>query len=274
MAKTLRLQLLTTLLLAAPASYGDTLKMTFTTLPATHMNSQDNSSASDATYNGYVNTTIGGIPSQDVICDDFATDTVMPASYTYNSTAFGSSGWSSAVKFTSNAGYNITNTGSAITADGVTVDAGVTENLTQTQAYELAAVLLTNFDQATNGLSGTALSDTITDYQYALWYLFDNNLAIDNTNETLNNNSLNHLFTAFDLVASTSQSNEAIVAADAANLVIYDDVPKSGAQEFLGLNTPVSAPEPSGWLLLGCGGLLLAAIVRWKLGARRRVDVN
>jgi hypothetical protein len=263
------------LLLAPTACNADTLKMTFTALPATHMNSQDDSSASNATYNGYVNTTIGGIPLQDVICDDFATDTVVPASYTFTSTAFGASGWASAVKFTSSTGYNITNSGASVGDYGVTVAAGATENVSQIQAYETAAVLLTNFDAATPGLTGTALSDTITDYQFALWYLFDNSLTIDGTNETLNNNSLKYLFTAYDLVASTSRSNQDLVAADAANLVIYDDLPKSGAQEFLGIDTQVAAPEPAGWILLsGCGLAFLSARVRAKLARLVRFDVH
>lgn len=253
------------LILAASACYADTLTMTFTALPSTYMDSQYNSSASDATYDGYVNATIDGIPNQYVICDDFSTDTEMPATYTFDSTTFGSAGWSSAVKFTSTAGYSITNSGAAVTAYGVTIGAGATETLSQTQAYELAAVLLTNFDAATPGLSGTALSHTITDYQYALWYLFENNLTVDGTNEQLNNNSLEDLFTAYALVTSTSSLDQDTVAADAANLVIYDDVPKSAGQEFLGLDTPVATPEPGAWMLTFCGLFAFVPGVRTKL---------
>lgn len=256
---------LAALTLAAPAADAGTVSMYFTALPTAHMNAQDNSSAADATYNGYVNTTIAGFPAQQVICDDIATDTMVPYTYTYTAVRFGWPGWESAVKFTSPSGYSITNTGGDFTNFGVTVDAGATETLTQTQAYEIAAVLLANFDES--GPNPTAVQ--ITDVQYALWYIFNNRLPVNGTNQSLNPNSLNDLFTAYAFVASTSQSNQAKVAADASKLVIYDDVPRTAAQEFLGLNTVVPTPEPAAWMMVGgCGFLYAVGRLAWRRKVR------
>jgi hypothetical protein len=56
--------------------------------------------------------------------------------------------------------------------------------------------------------------------------------------------------------------------------VIYDDVPQSGAHEFLGLDTPAAGAEPAGWMALGCGPLSLIPGVRSKLGLSARFDVH
>jgi hypothetical protein len=60
-------------------SYADTVTLTFNSLPTTNEDGSYSSSAFDATYNGYVPTTINGIFNELLICDDSAHNTDVPS---------------------------------------------------------------------------------------------------------------------------------------------------------------------------------------------------
>ena len=60
-------------------SYADTVTLTFNSLPTTNEDSSYSTSASDATYNGYVPATINGIFNGLLICDDSAHNTDVPS---------------------------------------------------------------------------------------------------------------------------------------------------------------------------------------------------
>jgi hypothetical protein len=101
----------------------------------------------------------------------------------------------------------------------------------------------------TLGNIATPTGDVITDFQYALWNLFDSSIA-------LNSNQITDQFNAAQIVTATSGANLVTTAQDAAKLVIYTAVPANSNQEFLGLNTPTSAPEPGTWAFMAGLGLL------------------
>lgn len=174
--------------------------MFFTALPAT---------LEDGTYNGYSTATIGGLPGQLVLCDDYAHETVMPSSSNliyYYSTLTGPDPLEY-VRFTK--GNEIRN-------------------------YEEAAVLLARLSAEV--VAGSATADEITNYQYAVWNLFDPSEAkVNSAQKDLQR-------AAFDTVRAGGRT-----ALDAySRLAIYTPTAAfAGNQEFLGFNAPVGAPEPS-----------------------------
>jgi PEP-CTERM motif-containing protein len=121
--------------------HGDTITMFFTALPSVQQNNNYNNanSTGEATYNGYATATIGGIPMEDVICDDFDHTTYVPSS--------------------SNLIYDY----SSLTG----VEPLEYARFQGIQNYETAAVLLTELGAQVN-----PSANTVTDYQYALWNLF------------------------------------------------------------------------------------------------------
>jgi hypothetical protein len=255
----LRSLLLFILSLTAPVCFGNTVLMSFTALPTTH-ESNTYSSSTNASYNGYSTATIAGIPSQDVMCDFFDAETPMPSGpWTYDYSTIGSAGWASTVQFQT--GETIKNTTGA-TLDGVANNHTLT--LTETQSYQTAAVLMAEMQTYLNG-NPASPGNTVTDFQYAVWYLFNQNLSLNGASLTLNNNQQTDLFNAAAIVTSSTQTNRQITAADSAKLVIYT-YPAGTEQEFLGELTPTgAAPEPASWALFGVLGLLLIPGVRSKV---------
>ena len=77
MKKNFTLMLFAAAIGSATAAFADTAVVTFTTLPYTELNGSYGSSS--ATYNGYVGATVNGIPSQWLICDDYADETMVPS---------------------------------------------------------------------------------------------------------------------------------------------------------------------------------------------------
>jgi hypothetical protein len=235
--------------MATPAAFANSIVLAFTNLPATLENESYGSSG--ATYNGYITTTINGSAGWEVICDDYYVTTHVnsqPDAYDYS--LIGSTNWASTVAFET--GETITNkTGS--TVDGLANNGTI--SLNETQAYETAAVLLVTLSKISN-----PSADTITDYQYALWNLFDSGLVI-------NANQLTDQINAADIVTSGTNTNKAITAADASELVIYTANPVNSNQEMLGLSTPT--PEPGSWMLmLGLGLMLLSRTIRTRARSR------
>jgi hypothetical protein len=255
----LRPLLLFILALTAPVCFGNTVIMSFTALPTTH-ESNTYSSSTNASYNGYSTATIAGIQAEDVMCDYFEADTPMPSGpWTYDYSTIGSAGWASTVQFETS--ETIKNTTGA-TLDGVANNGSLT--LTETQSYQTAAVLMAEMQTYLNGNPSNP-GNTVTDYQYAVWYLFDHNLSMNGTSLTLNTNQQTDLFNAAAIVTSASQTNMQITAADSAKLVIYT-YPAGTEQEFLGEATPTgAAPEPATWTIFSLLGLLLIPGVRARL---------
>lgn len=174
--------------------------MFFTALPSTLEN---------GTYNGYSTATIGGLPGQLVLCDDYAHETYMPSS--------------------SNLIYYY----STLTGPDPLEHARFTHG-SDPRDYQEAAVLLAGLSDEL--ATGSATADEITDYQYAVWNLFDPSEA------KLNRAQKDLQRAAFDTVRAGGGK-----ALDTySRLVIYTPTaPFAGNQEFLGLSTPVGAPEPS-----------------------------
>jgi len=103
-----------------------------------------------------------------------------------------------------------------------------------TVGYETAAVLLTEFAALVN-----PSANTVTDYQYAMWNLFNSSTTVNSTQATLES-------AAKALVTS----NNSYATSAYAHLVIYTPTAAFASnQEFLGLNTTVS-PEPALWPVL------------------------
>jgi hypothetical protein len=227
---------------AAPACFGATVIISFTALP-TDIQSESYTNVNPS-YNGYSTATINGVTNQQVICDDTYVDTYMPSGpFIYDYSTIGGSGWASTVAFETN--ETITNN-SGMTIDGLANNGTLT--LTETQAYETAAVLLVTLSKISN-----PSANTITDFQYALWNLF-------NPNVKTNANQITDQLNAADIVTSSLAANIATTAADSAELRIYTAVPVNSNQEFLGLNTPT--PEPGSWVMIAGLGLCLLGLKR------------
>jgi hypothetical protein len=203
----------------------------FITLPATQGNGTTNSQ--NNTYDGEVGATIGGTYVAELVCDFISAGTVVPSGALDFSVETNAS--LSGVEFSS--GY--------ATISGHT--------LTEVQAYDVAAVLMTELNTATAG--GNA--QTIADFQYAIWNLMlpagvDVGIKDNPLDAAATANQVN----AYNLV--TAATPTAQTTSDEQNLVIYTPTAQSaGNQEFVGLNTPMVNPEPSTWVLMAGLGLLL-----------------
>jgi hypothetical protein len=203
----------------------------FVTLPATQGNGTTNTQAS--TYDGEVGGTIGGVDVVELACDFISAGTTVPSGPLDFSVETNAS--LSGVEF----------------ASGFATISGHT--LTQVQAYDVAAVLMVELNAATPG--GTA--QTIADFQYAIWNLMlpagADGAIKDNP---LDGNAILNQQNAYALVTATTPTAQTL--ADEAALVIYTPTSANPTQqEFVGLGTPQTNPEPSTWVLMAGLGLLL-----------------
>lgn len=214
---------------ASPVAFASTVAISFVSLPAMQGNGTTNSQGN--TYVGEIGATIAGIPNQELVCDDFDATTYIPSSNIDFSVE----------TISSLAGVNFTN--------GYAMISGNT--LTEAQAYETAAVLLTDLE-ALPVTSGNA--QAIADYQYAIWNLMQPS-GVDGSDldSPLDSNASGDQQTAYAAVLANSTSTQI----DEKGLVIYTPTaPYASNQEFLGMNTP-TAPEPSSWVLMASFGMLL-----------------
>jgi hypothetical protein len=211
------------LLLAAGASVclADTVTLNFTSLPSTLQN--NNYGSSNATYNGFTGAILNGTTSIELICDDYAHDTVVGSgqNFIYDYSTIDGANPLQNVRFTGSetiVGHSIT--------------------LTELQAYETAAVLVGEL----SGISNPS-NNTVTNYQYALWSLFTPSAPMNTTQGNL-------LLAAADLVLSSNPGDQAKVQTYASELEIFTPTDRNPSnQEFLAINP--SAPEPAGWALMG-----------------------
>jgi hypothetical protein len=170
----------------------------------------------DGTYNGWAMATINGVPGQSVICDDYTHDTFIPSTVVFDYSLLTGPNPLQYARFSSK------------------------------QTYEVAAVLVTEYA----GLSHPSAS-TVTDYQYALWNLFEPSSAP----ATLAQKGLQS--SAVSLVLANSP--QATAAYD--RLEIYTPVTLYASnQEFLEVS---SAPEPGLGPLLAVLGITLIAARSW-----------
>ena len=155
------------------------------------------------TFNGWVTSTVDGVPLQQLICDDFNHETYVP---------------SGPIDFTVSTLLGDSLLQYARFYDPKAAAGSITR-------YEEAAVLL---DGLRNTGPGSIL-DLTADYQYALWYLFTPSVKLPNeTAKTL-------LSEAATAVAKGSAATQALYS----ELVIYTPTAKySSNQEFLQLKSP------------------------------------
>lgn len=233
---------------ASPMAFASSvIYIQFTALPLETGNGTTNSQS--GTYDGESTATINGISDEYLVCDDFTNTTVMP---------------SGIIDFSANTISSLTSSDVDFSTGFATVS-GTT--LTQIQAYDTVAVLTTELEALTAN-SGNAQS--IADFQYAIWDLMLPGTTEGGTKDSpLDSNATTDLQNAFAQVKASSPTAQTL--ADEASLVIY--TPTSGYssnQEFVGLNTPTSTPEPSSWILLAGFGLLLwVPQLRSRLSAAR-----
>jgi hypothetical protein len=203
----------------------------FLTLPSTQGNGTTNSQ--NNTYDGEAGGTIGGTAVAELVCDFISASTNVPSGPLDFSVETLAS--LSGVQFTS----------------GYAQISGHT--LTMVQAYDTAAVLMTELDAATPGGS----AQTIADFQFAIWNLMLPNGADGSIKDSpLDAAATANQVNAFAAVTATTPTSQTIAAERA--LVIYTPTSQSaGNQEFIGLNTPMVNSEPSTWLLMAGLGLLL-----------------
>jgi hypothetical protein len=184
----------------------------FTTLPSTQGNGTTNTQSN--TYDGEAGGTIGGTAVAELVCDFISASTSVPSIVDFSVETLASL---SGVHFTS----------------GYAQISGHT--LTEVQAYDTAAVLMTELNAATP--AGNA--QTIADFQYAIWNLMlpagaDGGIKDNPLDAAATANQVN----AFAAVTATTPTAQTI--ADEQALVIYTPVPGyTSNQEFIGLNTPM-----------------------------------
>ncbi|MGD0667073.1 MAG: PEP-CTERM sorting domain-containing protein [Bryobacteraceae bacterium] len=206
---------------ATEAFASSTATVTFTNLPYTDLNGDYGSAG--ATYNGYVIATVNGTPDQLLICDDYLDETYVPSGpLTFDYSTLDGPG--------NPAGLHFGGVGNAQTL------------------YDEAAVL----DYDLYSLGSHASSTSVTDYQYAIWNLFDPSVALNSSQQALQANAL-----------AAVDSGAGWLTAVYVNTQVYTPDPRAnsaGNQEFLAYQ--VQTPEPATYLLVG-------ALLTW-LGTFRR----
>jgi len=226
------------LLAGATSAQASNVILAATGLPSTYENG--NYGSSDATYNGFVTATINGIPNQLILCDDAAHTTVVQSgNMVYDFSSLGGAHQLQNARFT----------GPNMVAN-----------------YDEAAALLWELATYPDIYGVQPSANTITDYQYALWNIFDPYNSVTNPNGVkVNSNQLALQTAAVNIV----DTEGAMLAADVyPNVEIYTPDPNGGStgdQEFLQY-----APEPTSISLM-LGALLIgaSAIARRKVLNRR-----
>ena len=223
MKNTFPLMLFMAAIVPATAAFASTTAgVTFTVLPYTDLN--DDYGSAGATYNGYVNATVNGIPNQWLICDDYVDESYVPSGpLTFDYSSIASPGNLAGLHF-----------------------GGMTNAQT---LYNEAAVL----DYDLYSLGPQASPASVTDYQYAIWNLFDSSVALNGSQQTLQ-------ASAFSEVGSGA----GWLSTAYANTPVYTPDPKTnswGNQEFFEYQSQ-NTPEPATYLLVG-------AVLTW-LGTFRK----
>jgi hypothetical protein len=234
----MRLTLTIFALLSVAVCHADSISLAATGLPSVYENG--NYGSSDATYNGFAIGTIGTTPNQWIICDDFSHDTPVPSgNMIYDVSTIGGSNQLANVRFT---GAN------------------------EVRNYDEAAVLVWQLYQYVSATGSKALANTVTDYQYALWNIFDPYSAASNPNGVqVNANQLALQAAALNMVNTQATMLSSTVYPE---VRFYTPDPKggsTGSQEFVGVMTP----EP-GTLELAAGVLLIAAGMAMRRQLRKR----
>lgn len=211
MNKKLSMLLFVTAVGCSTAAFASsTATVTFTNLPYTDLNG--NYGSAGATYNGYVLAIVNGIANQSLICDDYADETYVPSGpLIFDYSTLDSLGSPAGLHF-----------------------GGVANAQTR---YDEAAVL----DYDLYSLGSHASPANVTDYQYAIWNLFDSSMALNSSQQSLQANAL----TAVD-------SGAGWLTAVYVNTQVYTPDARTnsaGNQEFL--QYQVQTPEPATYLLVG-----------------------
>lgn len=213
---------------------ADTMILAATGLPA--VNESGTYGSSGATYNGFITATVGGVSNQWILCDDFTHETQVPS-------------------------------GDMLYDFSIPVGANALHDVRFTQGpklqnYQEAAVLLWQlFDYVS--ISGPNTSGNIvTDYQYALWNIFDPfNTHSNPDGVKINDNQAGLQTAALNLVNTQSAM---LTASAYPNIRIYTPDPQGGSissQEFLQY---APTPEPSTW------AMLVAALISGAVAIARR----
>jgi hypothetical protein len=226
----MRLQLTTFALLSVAACHASTIVLAATGLPSTLENG--NYGTSDETYNGFAIATIGGIANQWIICDDYTHDTPVPSG---------------------NMVYDLSTVGGGNPLANVRFTGG-----NEVQNYDEAAVLVWQLYEYVSATGTKALANTITDYQYALWNIFDSGVQVNANQSALQAEALNMVQTQAAMLASAVYPEVRVYTPD-------PNGGSTGSQEFM----QYVAPEP-GTLALVAGALLIAAGLKMRRDLRKR----
>ena len=228
-------RLLLALALTAAASFASTATVVFTNLPPVLM-TNTYQTGTGATYDGYTTATVNGVSGQYLICDDSVDTTRVPSSQL--------------VFDFSTLGNDLSN-----------ISASPLRFKSETNAvtrYDDAAMLLYDFAQlgtaATNPTT-TAQKDTVVDYQYVLWSLFNTHVA-GQSDFTLNATQTALLQHIQNQVSDPN--NTALLTSILSNVEVYSPdcrLSSAGNQEFLQY-TGSGTPEPASFVLMGVGLLL------------------
>jgi len=207
----------------------------FNSLSSVHLG--EDYSSNNATYDGFVTATVDSVAGQYLICDDSVDTTNVPS---------GPFVFDYSVLANDISGGTLTDTHLRFypASGAVTL-------------YEEAALLLYDFAQlgsAATNPQGTAQQDTVVDYQYVLWGLF--NTGVNGNTITLNNSQKTLLGTV-----QGQLSNTALLTAALKSTAVYS--PADSNQEFLQYVTP----EPGSMVLIGAG-LMLACLATRQFARR------
>jgi hypothetical protein len=202
---------------------------------------------------------INGGSTMSVICDDFADDSYVPETWTAYVTSLSSVASESTpdtyLKW-------LTAPSSTVTVDGL--------NLTQAEAYTVAAVLAVDILNAPTG------SQQQEDLSFSMWELFDYSDASAALNGTPDQASALSYLNAAVTFAFLTPADAAEVQADVKATTIYSydtgatgscNGPCTAPQEFLAVNRV----EPASPALLGLDLLAVAGLI---LFARRRLKLT
>jgi hypothetical protein len=209
------------------ADHGRASQITFNTLPVT---------VQHGTYNGFVGASIDG-SLLNIISDDYFPSTYVP-----------SGPWD----------YNVS------TLPNLTSARFGSDDLARMK-YAEAAVLLAGDGSTLAGIANVTTHKAITDYQYALWALFSNDVP------HVDDESLSLLNTAQNDVLHPPSMNAGSITAAFANLRIFTpSAPAASNQEFLGISAGTTVtvgeitatPEPATTFLAGIGLFLLSFLTR------------